>query len=80
MAEYAAKRKLRIAFHTHGQGGASGFDKVLSASPYTALNFDVGHYYGVNGESPLPLVEQLPRSDRQPAPEGPQGPTAGPGG
>jgi sugar phosphate isomerase/epimerase len=58
VADYAAKRKLRIAFHTHGQGGASGFDKVLAASPYTALNFDVGHYYGVNGESPLPLVER----------------------
>jgi sugar phosphate isomerase/epimerase len=58
VAEYAAKRKRRIAFHTHGQGGASGFDKVLAASPYTALNFDVGHYYGVNGESPLPLVEK----------------------
>ena len=58
VADYAAKRKLRIAFHTHGQGGASGFDKVLAASPYTALNFDVGHYYGVNGESPVPLVEK----------------------
>ena len=58
VADYAAARKLRIAFHTHGQGGASGFDKVLSASPYTALNFDVGHYYGVNGESPVPLVEK----------------------
>jgi sugar phosphate isomerase/epimerase len=55
---YAAKRKMRIAFHTHGQGGSSGFDKVLAASPYTALNFDVGHYYGVNGESPAPLVEK----------------------
>ncbi len=58
VANYAAKRKLAIAFHTHGQGGASGFDKVLSASKYTALNFDVGHYYGVNGESPVPLVEK----------------------
>ncbi|MDP3001106.1 MAG: sugar phosphate isomerase/epimerase [Bryobacterales bacterium] len=58
VADYAAKRKLRIAFHTHGQGGSSGFDKVLAASKYTALNFDVGHYYGVNGESPLPLVEK----------------------
>ena len=58
VAEYSAKRKRRIAFHTHGQGGSSGFDKVLAASPYTALNFDVGHYYGVNGESPLPLVEK----------------------
>jgi sugar phosphate isomerase/epimerase len=58
VADYAAQRKLRIAFHTHGQGGASGFDKVLAASPYTALNFDVGHYYGVTGESPAPLVEK----------------------
>jgi sugar phosphate isomerase/epimerase len=58
VAAYAAKRKLAIAFHTHGQGGSSGFDKVLAASKYTALNFDVGHYYGVNGESPVPLVEK----------------------
>jgi sugar phosphate isomerase/epimerase len=58
VAAYAEKRKLRIAFHTHGQGGASGFDKVLGASKYTALNFDVGHYYGVNGQSPVPLVEK----------------------
>src|ERR1039458_6189137 len=47
VAEYAAKRKLRIAFHTHGQGGDSGFDKALAASSYTALNLDVGHYYGM---------------------------------
>ena len=58
VADYAAKRKLMIAFHTHGQGGSSGFDRVLGASKYTALNFDVGHYYGVNGESPVPLVEK----------------------
>jgi len=59
---YAAKRKLRIAFHTHGQGGDSGFDKALAVSPYTALNLDVGHYYGVNGKSPVPVIIQ--RHDR----------------
>ncbi len=58
VADYAAKRRLRIAFHTHGQGGSTGFEKVLAASKYTALNFDVGHYYGVNGKSPVPLVEK----------------------
>jgi sugar phosphate isomerase/epimerase len=58
VGQYAAKQKLPIAFHTHGQGGASGFDKALGASRYTMLNFDVGHYYGVNGESPVPLVEK----------------------
>jgi sugar phosphate isomerase/epimerase len=56
VGEYAAKRKLRIAFHTHGQGGESGFEKALGASPYTALNLDVGHFYGVNGTSPVPVV------------------------
>lgn len=58
VAAYSAKRKLRIAFHTHGQGGASGFEKALGASNYTALNFDVGHYYGVTGESPVPVIEK----------------------
>jgi sugar phosphate isomerase/epimerase len=58
VADYAAKRKLRIAFHTHGQGGSSGFEKALGASKYTALNLDVGHYYGVNGESPVPVIEK----------------------
>ncbi len=58
VADFAAKRKLNIAFHTHGQGGASGFEKVLSASKYTALNLDVGHYYGVNGQSPVPVIEK----------------------
>jgi sugar phosphate isomerase/epimerase len=58
VADYAAKRKLNIAFHTHGQGGSSGFEKALGASKYTALNLDVGHYYGVNGESPVPVIEK----------------------
>jgi sugar phosphate isomerase/epimerase len=58
VAEYAAKRKLRIAFHTHGQGGSTGFDKALAASSHTALNLDVGHYYGVNGQSPVPVIEK----------------------
>jgi sugar phosphate isomerase/epimerase len=56
VGEYAAKRKLRIAFHTHGQGGESFFEKALAASPYTALNLDVGHFYGVNGKSPVPVM------------------------
>jgi sugar phosphate isomerase/epimerase len=56
VGDFAARRKLRIAFHTHGQGGDSGFAKALAASPYTALNLDVGHYYGVNGKSPVPVI------------------------
>ncbi|HUA58725.1 MAG TPA: TIM barrel protein [Verrucomicrobiae bacterium] len=58
VADYAERRKLRIAFHTHGQNGLQGFDEALALSPYTALNIDVGHYWGVNGESPVPVVEK----------------------
>jgi len=83
VAEYAATRRLRIAFHTHGQGGDSGFDKALAASPNTALNLDVGHYYGVNGKSPVPVIEKyheriasIHLKDRK----GPTGAAAGPRG
>jgi len=58
VAAYAATRRLPIAFHTHGQGGSSGFEKALGASKHTALNLDVGHYYGVTGESPIPIIEK----------------------
>jgi sugar phosphate isomerase/epimerase len=58
VADFAAKRKLAIAFHTHGQGGAAGFEKALGASRFTALNLDVGHYFGVTGESPVPIIEK----------------------
>lgn len=58
VAEFAAKRKLAIAFHTHGQGAASMFDKAIAASKYTMMNFDIGHYYGVNGLSPVPVIEK----------------------
>jgi sugar phosphate isomerase/epimerase len=79
VADYAAKRKLRIAFHTHGQGGESGFERALKASPYTALNLDVGHYWGVAGLSPIPVIvkyhdriSSLHLKDRKsPTPEGP---------
>jgi sugar phosphate isomerase/epimerase len=86
VADYAASRKLRIAFHTHGQGGSSGFEKVLGASPYTALNLDVGHYYGVTGESPVPIIEKyhdriasLHLKDRK-GPNGPDGKSGPRGG
>lgn len=58
VAAFAAKRKLAIAFHTHGQGGSSGFERALNASKYTALNLDVGHYFAVTGESPIPVIEK----------------------
>lgn len=58
VGEFAAKRKLAIAFHTHGQGADTQFDKALAISKYTAINFDVGHFWGVNGLSPVPVLEK----------------------
>jgi sugar phosphate isomerase/epimerase len=56
VAAYAAKRKFRVGFHAHGQGGDKGFQKALDASAYTSLNLDVGHFYGVNGQDPTPVM------------------------
>jgi sugar phosphate isomerase/epimerase len=58
VGEYAAKRKLAIAFHTHGQGADTQFDQALAISKYTAINFDIGHFWGVNGLSPVPVLEK----------------------
>ena len=58
VADFAAKKKLAIAFHTHGQGGDTAFDKVLAASKFTALNLDIGHFWGVAGKSPIPTIEK----------------------
>jgi sugar phosphate isomerase/epimerase len=61
----------------------------LAASPFTAINFDVGHFYGVNGKSPVPVmvkyhdrIASLHLKDRKgpnSAGEG-QGPAPGGGG
>jgi len=88
VAAYAAKRKFRIAFHAHGQGGDKGFQKALDASPYTALNLDVGHFYGVNGVDPTPVmvkyhdrIASLHLKDRKgPNSAGAQGQGSAPGG
>ena len=81
VSEYAAKRKLAIAFHTHGQGGPAVFDKVLAASKYTMVNFDIGHFVGVAGLDPVPVmvkhhdrIASLHLKDRKKAADDKQGP------
>lgn len=85
VADFASRRKLAIAFHTHGQGGDSHFDEALGSSKYTMLNFDIGHFMGVTGKDPVPVmvkyasrIASLHLKDRK----GPGGETnlQGPGG
>jgi sugar phosphate isomerase/epimerase len=51
IGEFALKRKIYAAYHTHGQGNFNAFDQAFELSKGNMSNVDVGHYYGATGES-----------------------------
>ena len=60
IGEYAATRKIMVAYHYHTAARFNSWDVALAQSQYNALNLDVGHYVGGSGESPIPLIEKYP--------------------
>ncbi len=57
----AAERAGMLAlFHNHFQYAEEDFDvdKLLALSPANRLNFDIGHYYGSTGKSPVEFVKK----------------------
>jgi len=58
IGEFALKRKIYAAYHTHAQGNFTAFDQAFSLSRGNASNVDVGHYYGATGESAQPFLEK----------------------
>ncbi len=56
IGEFAAKRKMLVAYHTHEQGSLTAFDEALAQSKYNAINVDIGHYVAGTSESPIPLI------------------------
>ena len=58
---FAAKHKLYVIFHNHGQPGNPefSFDKILECGPNVMLNFDIGHYFGATGVHPNELIKRL---------------------
>ncbi|TFH27711.1 MAG: sugar phosphate isomerase/epimerase [Bacteroidia bacterium] len=57
----AAERAGMVAiFHNHAQFGKEDFDvdKLLAMNPANRLNFDIGHYFGSTGKSPVAFIEK----------------------
>ncbi|MGC3980461.1 MAG: TIM barrel protein [Steroidobacteraceae bacterium] len=60
MGVFAERHKMYNAMHNHAQYGQSSFsaEPLLAYSRYNMLNFDVGHYVGSTGKSPLEFIRQ----------------------
>ena len=57
----AAERAGMVAiFHNHAQFKKENFDvdALLALSPANRLNFDIGHYFGSTGKSPVAFIEK----------------------
>jgi hypothetical protein len=60
MGPFATKHALYNGMHNHTQVADPkwSFDRILSHSPYNALNLDIGHYVAGTGESPIPIIRK----------------------
>ena len=56
IGEFAAKRKLMVAYHAHTQATIDAWDAVLAQSKGNAINLDCGHYVAGTSESPIPAI------------------------
>jgi sugar phosphate isomerase/epimerase len=58
VGDFAAKKKMRVAYHAHTQATITAWDAVLEQSTGNAINLDCGHYLAGTGESPIPLIRK----------------------
>ena len=58
IGDFAAKKRMRVAYHAHTQATITAWDAVLEQSTGNALNLDCGHYVAGTSESPIPLIRK----------------------
>jgi sugar phosphate isomerase/epimerase len=58
IGEFAARKKMNVAYHAHAQATITAWDEAISQSKYNGLNLDVGHYAMATSESPIPLMKK----------------------
>lgn len=58
IGDFAAKKRMRVAYHAHLQATMSAWDTVLEQSTGNAINLDCGHYVAGTSESPIPLIRK----------------------
>src|SRR5205085_5897423 len=59
IGDYAAKRKIYAAYHTHAQGTISVFDQAFALSKANRANVDFGHYVAGGGGNPVLFLEKF---------------------
>jgi sugar phosphate isomerase/epimerase len=60
IGEFAVKRKIYAAYHTHLQGSMTAFDRAFALSPGNMANVDLGHYVAAGnvGGTPVEFLEK----------------------
>ena len=58
IGDFAAKKKMLVAYHAHTQATITAWDAVLAQSKGNAINLDCGHYVAGTSESPIPLIQK----------------------
>jgi len=58
VGDFAAKKKMRVAYHAHTQASSTAWDAVLEQSTGNAINLDCGHFVAGTSESPIPLIRK----------------------
>ena len=56
IGQFAEKRKIYAAYHTHTQATMTSFDEAFALSKANMSNIDLGHYVAGTGESPIPFL------------------------
>jgi sugar phosphate isomerase/epimerase len=60
LGEWAVKKKIYVAYHTHAQGSMTAFDQAFAISPGNMANVDLGHFVagGNRGGTPLDFLNK----------------------
>ncbi|MGE3344528.1 MAG: sugar phosphate isomerase/epimerase family protein [Vicinamibacterales bacterium] len=60
IGDFAVKRKIYAAYHTHTQGSMTAFDRAFELSPGNMANVDLGHYVAAGnvGGSPIDFLRR----------------------
>lgn len=59
IGQFAEKRKIYAAYHTHLQATMTAFDQAFALSKANMSNIDLGHYVAGTGESPIPFLRKF---------------------
>jgi sugar phosphate isomerase/epimerase len=60
LGEWAVKKKIYVAYHTHAQGSMTAFDQAFAISPGNMANVDLGHLVagGNRGGNPIDFLNK----------------------